>query len=118
MKWFNILALVSGITYSQDLKSIPCRYLMSGEVLESDANSDGRYCIFNMESKPSASYLIPIVSIIYANNQVIRNNYVAMPICPLSKILLFSDGVRIDYMVDTLTGSSWVKRLYRRSCED
>lgn len=116
---FLVVALSFVSVSAGDLRSVPCQYLMPGEVIQSSSNTDGRVCFINMSPKDGdkSSYLIHIVSIWYPTNSIDRFNWVAMPFCALSQIALFENGQRTMYMVDTLSESSWMRRLYRRTCD-
>ena len=118
-KLLVLLMCVISLVCAGDLRSTPCQYLMPGEVLQSGGDSNGRYCIVNLSNKKedNTSYLIHMVYIWYPTNTLSRINWVVMPFCSMSQIGIFQNGNRTMYMVDTLSEDSWMKLLYRRTCD-
>lgn len=117
-KLLTLVLAVFTFSTAYDLKSIPCQYLMPGEVLESSATHAFRSCIINTsDSEKQISYLVHAMFIEYSNNQVNRWNWMVLPICYRSEILIIEQGTKYFFMVDTLSEGSWIKRLYRRTCD-
>lgn len=117
-KMYLLLLCLVALATARDLKSIPCQYIMPGEVLQSGSDDSGRFCVVNLSSTSAAdSYLVQLVLISYSTDTIERWTWVALPICALSRIDLLDHGNRSVYMVDTLSEGMWLKRLYRRTCD-
>jgi hypothetical protein len=113
----KLFVILCGVVFSRDLKTTPCPALVPGEIIESGSTSKWRYCIGYEISSTGDGGLLQIVDIDFPDNTLHRDRYAVSTTCSLSKINLYDKGERTEYMVDTLDETSWVKKVYRKTCK-